>query len=187
MDLVARPYFDGFKKKPLCGFFFWRARQTLGRWYTCPMVRHKGFTLIELLVVIAIIGGLAAVVSAALNNARARGNDAAIKSNLSSIRTQAELFYAVNGDYGVDFAAADCPTTGSTMFALDGTIQNALGGSALFSTPQCAADNASAAAGDATSWAISAGLSGGVFWCVDATGFSGSGTAAVVSNVASSQ
>ena len=151
------------------------------------MIHRKGFTLIELLIVIAIIGVLAAVVSAALNNARSRGNDAAIKSNLSSVRTQAELFYAVNGDYGPDFAVASCPATGSTMFALDNTIQNALDGASMFATPQCAADDGSAAVGDATSWAISAGISGDVFWCVDATGFAGSGTAAVINNVASCQ
>ncbi len=54
----------------------------------------KGFTLIELLVVIAIIGILSSVVIASLSSARGKGNGAAIKQNLTSIRTQAELYYS---------------------------------------------------------------------------------------------
>ena len=56
-------------------------------------LQKRGFTLIELLVVIAIIGILASVVLASLNSARAKGADAAIKSNINSARAQAELFY----------------------------------------------------------------------------------------------
>ncbi len=54
---------------------------------------RRGFTLIELLVVIAIIGILSAVVLASLNTARAKGADAAIKSDINNGRAQAELFY----------------------------------------------------------------------------------------------
>jgi len=54
----------------------------------------KGFTLIELLVVIAIIGILSSVVIASLSSARGKGNGAAIKQNLVSIRTQAEIYYS---------------------------------------------------------------------------------------------
>ena len=60
-----------------------------------------GFTLIELLVVIAIIGVLSAVVLAALNTARNKGNDAAVKSDLSVIPTQAASYFGDNGAYSV--------------------------------------------------------------------------------------
>ncbi|MDP2593921.1 MAG: type II secretion system protein [bacterium] len=51
----------------------------------------RGFTLIELLVVIAIIGLLSSIVLASLSTARDKGRDAAIQSDLNSIRIGAEL------------------------------------------------------------------------------------------------
>ncbi len=93
-----------------------------------PTSGHRGFTLIELLVVIAIIGILSAVVLASLNTARNKGADAAIKSNLSTIQTQAELYYDNNGNaYAtINQASGACAAGGlaSSLFN-DATIKNA--------------------------------------------------------------
>jgi prepilin-type N-terminal cleavage/methylation domain-containing protein len=56
----------------------------------------EGFTLIELLVVVSIIVILASVVLAALDNARNKGGDAGVKSNLANARAQAEIFFNTN-------------------------------------------------------------------------------------------
>lgn len=60
---------------------------------------EEGFTLIELLVVIAIIGILSSVVLASLNSARAKGSDAAVKSEVSSIKAEGAIFYDTNNTY----------------------------------------------------------------------------------------
>ena len=64
---------------------------------------QKGFTLIELLVVIAILGILAAVLMVALNPAQkiAAGKNSTVKSDLSSLGSQASLFNTDTGVVGV--------------------------------------------------------------------------------------
>ena len=61
-------------------------------------LRSAGFTLIELLVVVSIIGILASVILAALNGARTKGNEAAIKEELIQLRNLYET-NATNGSY----------------------------------------------------------------------------------------
>lgn len=74
---------------------------------------QKGFTLIELLVVIAIIGLLSAVIMGPIGDARDRGSDAAIKSDLANTRAQAEIQYNNTGHYGTQFTPeAACPGAG---------------------------------------------------------------------------
>ncbi|MFA7216412.1 MAG: type II secretion system protein [Candidatus Paceibacterota bacterium] len=125
--------------------------------------KNQGFTLIELLVVIAIIGILSSVVLASLNTARGKGADAAVKSNLNSVRASAELRYDMDkGTY--DNVCSDA----TVMKALD-TASYA--GSGDTDSDACFADS--------ENWATSAplkvinqvGPSSGVdYWCVDSSG-----------------
>jgi len=132
--------------------------------------RSKGFTLIELLVVIAIIGILSSVVLASLNTARTKGNDASIQSNLSTIQTQAEIYYGdTNNTYGTTV------TTCSTGMFLDTTIAKAIAALEV-------ANGASSATcfSGATVYAISSPLStnSAQHWCVDNKGSVGVRTSA---------
>lgn len=134
------------------------------------MKMSKGFTLIELLVVIAIIGILSSVVLASLTTARTRGQVASVQSQLSNMRAQAELYYSTNGNsYGT---ATDCSTE------LFGTANNGLGAlvAGIQSTGAQIDCNASS-----TAWSAVAAF-GGVNYCVDSTGFSGTSSVATADN-----
>lgn len=118
-------------------------------------MNKKGFTLIELLVVIAIIGILSSVVLASLNTARSKGNDAAVKSNLSNLRAAAEIYYDGESPHTYEGACDDDLAAG---FA----AAEAAGGSG---TGEC---NDSL-----TAWAAWSQLSSSTdYWCVDSTGVS---------------
>ena len=141
----------------------------------------RGFTLIELLVVIAIIGILASVVLASLNTARAKGADAAIKTNLANMRAQSEIAYDNIGCYSantvctalVSAVAACAAGTGGVIWQ-DNQIEEALNaaGKASNGTDITAATCAQAVNNGA--WAISVPLKSNTArsWCIDSTGSS---------------
>jgi prepilin-type N-terminal cleavage/methylation domain-containing protein len=116
------------------------------------MKKSQGFTLIELLVVIAIIGILSAVVLASLNSARAKGSDAAVKSQLSSLKAEAALFY-------------DGPQSYAGLF--DGSNQ----ATKLYLAAKASGSGAGAASSTANTWAAYANLKSAstTYFCVDYT------------------
>ena len=65
-------------------------------------VRNQhGFTLIELLVVVSIVGILAAIAIPMYLDYRARAYNSAALSDLKSIRTGMEAYFAENQDYPI--------------------------------------------------------------------------------------
>ena len=141
---------------------------------------HKsgaGFTIIELLVVVAIIAVLAAIVLVNVTGYINQGKNAAVKGNLSTIMTNAAVYYDQNGDYGDFFAGASytAPATAA---------QSANGGTAL--TSGC--NKAACADADApTAWCAASPLktvsgSSDTVFCVDSTGAKVSYTSGTVAS-----
>ncbi len=138
-------------------------------------ISFRGFTLIELLVVIAIIGILSSVVLASLVLARQRGADAAVKSNLHTIQTQAEVYYSNNSNtYGPVFACGSSvrvtiPGVGANFFISDPTINNALK-TAFVQSPQGCWAVGQGGGTYAVEVMLQSGVDAGKFWCIDNSG-----------------
>jgi prepilin-type N-terminal cleavage/methylation domain-containing protein len=143
----------------------------------------KGFTLIELLVVVAIIGILASVVLASLSSARTKGKDAAVESQLSSMRAQAELYSSSQ----TSPTYANVCTTAAASNGLGGLLSATVAVDSVTSTlnttfTAVGAYNLVTCHDSATAWAAEAPLAGSatgasVMWCVDSTGISKKATA----------
>lgn len=133
----------------------------------------KGFTLLELLVVVAIIAIIISVTLVALNDSKNKGADAAVKSNLNTIRGESELFYSNNDNkflpVGGSNITGNCPTynpSGTDMLSKDKTIADALTEAVKRGA------NGSSCYNSSLNWAVAVGLksNAALSWCVDSGG-----------------
>ncbi|MFZ2523483.1 MAG: prepilin-type N-terminal cleavage/methylation domain-containing protein [Minisyncoccia bacterium] len=142
---------------------------------------NKAYTLVELLVVVAIIGVLSSIVITSANQSRAKGIDAAVKTNLVNAKLQAEVYFIKNGESFNNGTSNIC----ASDFAQDGTTKSiknylitaieAFGSTSYtYSTALFTASTATRAACHATAnkWAMESPLKTGGNWCVDSAGTS---------------
>ena len=128
--------------------------------------KEKGFTLIELLVVITIIGIIFSIVLVYLNNARGKGNDTKVRSQLNSARSSAEIFYNSSNSYNgtAGNISGPCDTVNS-MFT------DTISGMVKFTSQSNYPNGATLTCySTASAYAISAllpGAGGTNSWCVD--------------------
>ena len=134
--------------------------------------KNNGFTLIELLVVVAVIGLLAAISMGYLGNARKKGEETAVKSNLATTRTAIEMFFLNNGNSylptgDVAFNGASCPSynsSGTSMFSKNKEIAGSIAEAVNRGR------NGSACYNSSNSWAVAVGTTSTTSWCVDVSG-----------------
>jgi prepilin-type N-terminal cleavage/methylation domain-containing protein len=81
-------------------------------------MRQKGFTLIELLIVVAVIGLLTTVILSSFTASRNKAKNSTIRQELSTIRTQAGVYFNAVGGYGSSSTDGLCSTAmaSSSMF-----------------------------------------------------------------------
>jgi general secretion pathway protein G len=75
-----------------------------------------GFTLIELMIVIVILGVLAGIVLFAVGGITDRGTSAACKTDVSTIQTGVEAYFAKEGKYPPDLVPSLTDPAGSDQF-----------------------------------------------------------------------
>ena len=99
---------------------------------------NKGFTLIELMIVVAIIGILAAIAIPNFLNYQCKAKQSEAKSNLGTIRTQQEAYFAEYDGYAVDLTNLGFETKGTARYTYTSALTG--GGAGFTATADAKAD-----------------------------------------------
>jgi len=78
--------------------------------------QEEGFTLIELMIVIVILGVLAGIVVFAVGGITDRGTSAACKTDVATIQTAVEAYYAKTGGYPANIVPSLTDPAGGNQF-----------------------------------------------------------------------
>lgn len=132
-----------------------------------PMTRER----------IKILCGKPALVCMSPNTAYSKSSDAAIRSNLDTIRMQAEIYWSNPGNNSYGTAGTSCTTAGSLF--VDATIAKAITLVESANGTGTVACNNSLVAHAVSSQLYS---NSARFWCVDSTGASSNSTTALGTN-----
>lgn len=65
------------------------------------MASRKGFTIVELLIVVVVIAILAAITIVSYNGIASQAHDAAIKSDLATLKNKIEIYSSQEGDFPI--------------------------------------------------------------------------------------
>lgn len=80
--------------------------------------KQSGFTIVELLIVIVVIGILAAIVITTFTGVQKKGRDADRKSDINSLYSQVEVYFAENSRYPSLAELNDATFRGNNMQGL---------------------------------------------------------------------
>ncbi|KPJ56516.1 hypothetical protein AMJ49_04705 [Parcubacteria bacterium DG_74_2] len=128
-------------------------------------MNKKGFTLIELLVVIAIIGILSSIVLVSLKGAKDRASDGRIISDMSQLRTQAEV---INDNDG-DFDNVACSAVGEDCTCLNPEIEDLCEDMWDMHATNSFLTNLNSGGSDSDAYCAEVELNSGKWYCVDST------------------
>ncbi len=137
---------------------------------------RKGFTLIELIVVIAIITLLSTIVLGSLNSARNKSADSAIKGQMATLRSQAELYNDANGNSYANVCnlGAAAPNGTKGIYTMLVGAANITASSIVTNAATAGAANTVTCHATVGSWVAEAPLKSNpsIMWCVDNSGVS---------------
>jgi prepilin-type N-terminal cleavage/methylation domain-containing protein len=90
-------------------------------WQEWKEMRRKGFTLVELVLVVAILGIMAAIVVPAFQGHVAQAKESASRSNLTTMRTQIELYKLQHDGFPPGYVSGSGTTVGILELQFIGT------------------------------------------------------------------